>query len=285
MLRLGHSLGRGASLQCRRLPANQFSACWFSSDSDKEDDKATKNNDESVTAEWIPPSRPLHGDQDLSQLIRSQKELDRAEEYLFKVDENDTEEETLRRLEEALALEERLEKEGEKELLANERYQQEPVDWLQTRRQALSANDKDEPQVPVIHHQRLTESEITSLLESFGGNDITILKDDKEYPRMGGATAMIICTASNVFYVNSITKNLVEHLKERQLQDLGVLGAQMGKTFSQPTSRNNWNVVDCQNYIVHVFDQPTREVLNLEQLWSGKVGSPFVLLCANVPLR
>jgi ribosomal silencing factor RsfS len=277
MLRLSHSLGRGASFRCRRLPANQSSACWFSSDNDKDDDKATKNDD-SVTAEWIPPSRPLHGDQDHSYLIRSQQELDRAEEALFKVDENDTEEETLRRLEEALSLEERLEQEGGKELLANETSQQEPVDWLQTRRQALGAKDKAEPEVPVIHHQRLTESEITRLLESFGGNDITILADDKEYPRMGGATAMIICTASNVFYVNSITKNLVGHLKERQLQDLGVLGAQMGKSFSQPTSRNNWNVVDCQNYIVHVFDQTTREVLNLEQLWSGKVGCPIVLL-------
>lgn len=247
-----------------------FSARWFSAD---DGNKSDNSAEASINAEWIPPSRALHGDQDNSHLIRSQQELDRAEDALFTVGETETEEETLRRLEEALALEAKLEKEREKEYVP-----QVPVDWMQTRRQALGAVDQNdlEPQVPVHQHELLTEPELTTLLESVGGKDITVLLDDEEYPRMGGAKAMVLCTAPNLFFVNSITKNLVDHLKERQLEDLGVLGAQMSKNFLQSTSRNNWNVVDCQNYIVHVFDQTTREVLKLEQLWSGKVGFQYL---------
>eukprot|EP00980_Cylindrotheca_fusiformis_P014052 scaffold3670_cov124-Cylindrotheca_fusiformis.AAC.28 len=277
MLRLvlRQSVGRGQELRYQRLRATNH-MCWFSSKNssnygDKNDtSERHKGEDDIISAEWIPPSRPLHGDQDNSRLIRRQQELDRAEAALFTIDdESETEEETLRRLEEALALEEKLEQEREVDM-EEVSSPKPPVDWMKSRRQALGKRKDSEPEVPVLHHQLLTETEVTTLLKSFGGDDIAVLKDDEEYPRMGGAKAMILCTAPNLYYVNAITKNLVDHLKERELQDLGVLGAKMGKGFLQTTSQNNWSVVDCQNYIVHVLDQSTREALNLEKLWSGK---------------
>ena len=266
MLRINH-LHRLSGI--RRLRCQQTTVHRFSSSSDKADDFSNASAKDSNTAEWIPPNRPLHGDQDHSQLYQRQRDLDRAEEALFTVSEDDSEEEVLRRLEEALALEERLEQEKEKDF--KEQDESTSIDWLASRRKALGTDtSKDKTSVAVVHHQLLSEQEVVHLLESGGGSDMEVMYDDQDYPRMGGATAMVLCTASNQFYVNAITKHLVDHLKERQLQDLGVLGAQLGKNFLHQANQNNWNVVDCKNYIVHVFDRQTRVALNLEDLWRGK---------------
>lgn len=279
------SLGSHLSTRFGRNQSHlsQFSAAfrWLSSSSSANNEGGNDEAKSSGNVEWIPPNRPLHGDRDHSQLFRSQQELDRAEEALFTENEGDSEAETLRRLEEALALEERLEKDRLKDI---DNRQQDPsnVDWLETRRKALGEKGDSESVVEVKHHKLLMENELSSLLESFGGRDITVLPDDEEYPRMGGATAMILCTASNQFYVHSIAKNLVDHLRERELQDVGVMGAKMGKGFLQANNRTNWNVLDCQNYIVHIFDDDTRQALNLEALWSGRVCTVYCVACETI---
>ena len=288
MIRLTQSLSKSSFHFHRRqrtIPYRWFSSSTTSSPSSSASDDTKNDNDDNDVggneAEWIPPNRPLSGDRDnYSQLYRNQQELDRAEDALFTISDDDSEEDVLKRLEEALELEERLEKERE-EVLQQEQQQEEEktIDWLATRRKALGLDVNDgtakneDSRVPIVHHELMSEEHIVQLLESVGGSDITILSDDPDHPRMGGATGMVLCTAGNQFYINSITKQLVDHLKERQLQDLGVLGAQMGKNFLSTTNHqgsNNWTVVDCQNYIVHVFDQKTRDALNLEDLWRGK---------------
>jgi ribosomal silencing factor RsfS len=263
-------------LRLSRRLTNQRFPRWFSSSFQNKDSSPSEEeaSTSSSSAEWIPPNSPLHGDRDHSQLIRRQAEMDRVEEALFTTNESDSDEVTLKRLEEALEQEERLEKERLTDF-ENEN-DQDNVDWLQTRRKVLGGKEDSESIVPVIHRQLFSEHEVVSLLQSFGGSNITVLQDDTEYSRMGGAVAMVLCTASNEFYVHSITKFLVDHMKERELHNIGVLGAQMGKHFLQANNRSNWNVVDCQNYIVHIFDQDTRHTLNLEALWSGKVRRSIV---------
>jgi ribosomal silencing factor RsfS len=88
---------------------------------------------------------------------------------------------------------------------------------------------------------------------------------------MGGSIGMMIASCQTSFHIQTVTKALIDHLKARKLQDLGVLGAQMGSNrFSPRNSSSNWNVVDCSTYLVHIMDTPTREALQLEDLWSGK---------------
>ena len=44
-------------------------------------------------------------------------------------------------------------------------------------------------------------------------------------------------------------------------------GAKLG---AEGTSSSDWNVIDCQNYVVHILLEETRQHLNLEALWSGE---------------
>ena len=45
-------------------------------------------------------------------------------------------------------------------------------------------------------------------------------------------------------------------------------GAKLGAE-AEGTS-DDWNVIDCQNYVVHILLEETRQHLNLEALWSGE---------------
>ena len=80
--------------------------------------------------DWIPPNPPLAGDEGNSQLYQTQQAYDQAEEALFTISEEDIDEFILRKLEDAIALEEALEKEHQEQEL-------EQLDWLQIRRATL----------------------------------------------------------------------------------------------------------------------------------------------------
>jgi Ribosomal silencing factor during starvation len=56
------------------------------------------------------------------------------------------------------------------------------------------------------------------------------------------------------------------------LQQVGVLGAELGADGNMDDPNENWFVVDCRNYVVHIQDAKTRKAVNLEGLWSGKDG-------------
>jgi ribosomal silencing factor RsfS len=286
--RLGVILGSSSSSRYNAQALSRHRGCgsrrydlnggrWFSKttttttngDDDDEDNPSKKTSATTTNDEWIPPNRPLAGDQGHSQLYQTQQAFDQAEEALFTISEEDSDEDILRKLEDALALEEALEKEQQD----NHELESPPVaDWLQTRRAALRENgdDEDENSIAILPHTLLTLKDLETLLTGLGGIDIMLLLDDPEAPRMGGSIGMLLCTASNPFHVTALTRALISHLKERQLQDLGVLGAQMTLRSSSAISSNTWNVVDCSNYMVHLFDQPTRQALKLEDLWTGK---------------
>jgi ribosomal silencing factor RsfS len=192
------------------------------------------------------------------------------------IQDGDSDDDIQRKLDAILRLEDQLEAEAmerelQNEAAANISPPEPPVDWLATRRAALGARQEASAQaIPVRLHELLTEDELMSLLEYHNGEDIQVLLDNPDAPRMGGATGMVVCQASGGgFHIQSITRALVDHLKERRLQDLGVLGAQMGSNRSM-YQNSTWNVVDCQNFIVHILNGPTRRALRLEDLWSGR---------------
>jgi ribosomal silencing factor RsfS len=230
-----------------------------------------------LSDEWVPPSRPLSGDQGFTVPdgdTTDQETVDDA--LLFVIEEGDSEADIQRKLDAVLRLEEELEQKAlERELQQEEAAQRSPpeppVDWLATRRAALGARQEASKQaIPVRTHELLTEDELLALLEYHNGEDIQVLLDNPDAPRMGGAIGMVVCEASGGgFHIQSITRALVDHLKERRLQDLGVLGAQMGSNRSM-YQHSTWNVVDCQNFIVHILSGPTRRALRLEELWSGR---------------
>jgi ribosomal silencing factor RsfS len=270
------SLGERLSTPPLAWRRRGFATDSTSNNNDNDNDNTNSNDSE----EWIPPSRPLMGDQGHSKLYLETKEDRQAqelqtfeaeleqEEALMQIGDDEDEDEALRRLDLLL------QKEEEQELAQQQQQQQQfdpntkiSGDWLQTRRAVLGQDNRQDV-LEVIHHVFLTSAEIKTLLTSLGAKEVTTVLDDPDYARMGGAKGMMFATGDNPFHISTLVRSLVEQLQARQLQDLGVSGA-IGDG-AEGGIQDSWRVVDCSNFIVHIQDQKTRKHLKLEDLWSGK---------------
>ncbi len=84
------------------------------------------------------------------------------------------------------------------------------------------------------------------------------------------AEYFLICSGRSVRQTQAIAQHIRTRVKQ-DLQDvpLGVEGEREG----------NWILLDCDDVVVHVFDEPTREVYRLERLWSEapRVDDPELL--------
>jgi ribosome-associated protein len=73
------------------------------------------------------------------------------------------------------------------------------------------------------------------------------------------AEYFLICSGRSVRQTQAIAEHIRTRLKQELKQPpLGVEGE----------SEGCWVLLDCDDVIVHVFDEPTREVYRLEKLWS-----------------
>lgn len=69
----------------------------------------------------------------------------------------------------------------------------------------------------------------------------------------------LICSGRSVRQTRAIAEHLRVRLKqELKCVPLGVEGEREG----------GWILLDCDDVIVHVFDEPTRDLYRLEKLWS-----------------
>jgi ribosomal silencing factor RsfS len=148
---------------------------------------------------------------------------------------------------------------------------------LVTPSQGQLLRDQDEAEwLEVKVHALLSRDEIAYCLRMLGLTGVVAIMDSKDKPRMGGGTAgMIIATALTLHQLRSAADGLVRQLRRRRLHEVGVVGAELGPEGSSSSLRDaheSWYVVDCQNYVVHLMDEPTRKALRLEDLWSGKDG-------------
>lgn len=73
------------------------------------------------------------------------------------------------------------------------------------------------------------------------------------------AEYFLICSGRSVRQTQAIVEHLRTRLK-KELKDvpLGVEGEKEG----------SWVLLDCDDVVVHVFDEPTRDLYRLEKLWS-----------------
>jgi ribosomal silencing factor RsfS len=292
------------SLACRRLLLNPISGngqvdttCFHfrflssSSSSSSSGIPPSQSSSSSSSTEWIPPNRPLSGDKGQSHLYLQEKEekeeirileeeLEQEQTLESLLEDVDDEEEELRRFELALQEEDARFQRFQEQVAVKEQsplsFEEDkddlarPVDWLQTRRKVLgNASAQTGVDIPIIRHQLLAKDELVRLLKFLGGYDIQLILDNPKAPRMGGIQGMIFCSASNAFHISSCANAVVEQLKLRKLQEVGVIGAQFGSEGSIEDAET-WRVVDCQNFVVHILDDMTRDALQLEALWSGK---------------
>lgn len=230
------------------------------------DDEPSTTTPTATDTEWIPPGQPLAGDKGQSHLYAHVEEADE-----------------LRRIEKELeALE------HETQIVEAALVEAPSVDWLKTRRamlanqpialkmmtpqEATSAKHAMVDDIAVKKHMLLSRKEIAMCLEAMGGYDIVVILDDPVKSRMGGTKGIILVTGNNHTQLRTLADTLVRQLRRRNLQDVGVPGAEMGPDGNQNDPNENWFVVDCRNYVVHIQDANTRTAVNLEGLWLGKDG-------------
>ena len=73
------------------------------------------------------------------------------------------------------------------------------------------------------------------------------------------ADIVLICTASSTRHARSLADGLGELCKQQKFEMLRTEGYQEGL----------WVLVDLNDVIVHIFQEPVREMYRLESLWAG----------------
>jgi len=124
-------------------------------------------------------------------------------------------------------------------------------------------------EIEVKERTYLSRHEISKLLTILGAQNVVLLPDNREQPRLDGAIGIILATSPSPTQMRKLVDSLVYQMRQRNLDRMGVLGAQLGPEGDQ---HSGWMVVDCGNYVVHVQDEETREQVGLKQLWSGEDG-------------
>jgi len=228
------------------------------------------------TDDWIPPDRPLVGDKGNSHVfshVEEQVHLKRLEKEL-----------------EQLELRIKTDKDEpppavRAKSLSTTADESTVPDWLKTRRAVLEGSQMVKPgqeaalakeklldTIEVKKHTLLNLKEITTVLESLGGQDVVCVLDNPAKPRMTGV-GIVITTGQNHPQIRILAESLRRQLRLRNLEDMGVIGAQDGIEGNVGDPNEDWLVLDCENYVVHFQTPSSRAALNLEGLWSGLDGT------------
>lgn len=105
-----------------------------------------------------------------------------------------------------------------------------------------------------MHGQEL-QSFVIDKLEDLKGQDIVTI----DVSKISSITdCMIICTGTSSRHVSSIADHVVQSVRKAGLMPLGVEGEAIG----------DWVVVDLGDVIVHVLQEDSRRLYELEKLWS-----------------
>ncbi|MGV6988639.1 ribosome silencing factor [Testudinibacter sp. P80/BLE/0925] len=96
---------------------------------------------------------------------------------------------------------------------------------------------------------------VTAILDDLKASDISVF----DVRNNNGITDnMVICTGTSSRHVGSIAQNLADTCKQQGIESFGSEGIETA----------DWVVVDFGQLIVHVMQQESRELYQLEKLWS-----------------
>ncbi len=96
---------------------------------------------------------------------------------------------------------------------------------------------------------------IISAIEEKKGNDIAVFDFKGEHSMMDG---FVVTDASN----NRQMWAIIDNIKEQVLANGFKVAAIEGD------SQSRWVLIDCYDYVVHVFESDERNIYKLEKLWA-----------------
>ena len=79
------------------------------------------------------------------------------------------------------------------------------------------------------------------------------------------ADNMIVATGTSDRHVSSLAQNVITTLKQNGIQVFGVEGLESG----------DWVLIDAGDIVVHIFQEETRRMYNIERLWAPEYQSHF----------
>lgn len=95
---------------------------------------------------------------------------------------------------------------------------------------------------------------VTDILDDLKATDIDVF----DVRGNGGITDnMVICTGTSSRHVGSVAQNLTEECKKKGIASFGSEGIEV----------SDWVVVDFGQIIVHIMQQESRDLYQLEKLW------------------
>ncbi|GAA4892155.1 ribosome silencing factor [Ferrimonas pelagia] len=94
-------------------------------------------------------------------------------------------------------------------------------------------------------------------IEDMKGRDVVVLDVSD---RSDITDFMIVCTGTSKTHVRSIAENVYVQAKDAGNMPLGVEGKDAGE----------WALVDLSSVILHVMQQQTRDLYQLEKLWAAR---------------
>ncbi len=95
---------------------------------------------------------------------------------------------------------------------------------------------------------------VVDALEDIKGQDIQVIDTSKLSSLF---ERMVIASAQSTRQTKALAEHVIEKLKERGAEVLGVEGADSGE----------WVLVDLDEVVVHVMQPAVRAYYNLEELW------------------
>ncbi len=96
---------------------------------------------------------------------------------------------------------------------------------------------------------------IIEKIEDMKGRDIEILNITG---KASFADYMIVCSGNSNRHVKSLAQSIAAECRAEGLEPLGMEGNDVGE----------WALVDLGNVIVHIMTDSTRDLYQLEELWS-----------------
>ncbi len=94
-------------------------------------------------------------------------------------------------------------------------------------------------------------------IEDLKGRDIVVMDVSD---RSDVTDYMIVCTGTSKTHVRAIAENVYVEAKDAGHIPLGMEGKEAGE----------WALVDLSSVIVHVMQQQTRDLYQLEKLWAAR---------------